>query len=60
MWLNAHRLENKDAHSDQTLFAWLIALIDGIVQHEYYKVMGTISVNYEGPKALVALECFPK
>jgi c-di-GMP-related signal transduction protein len=58
--LDAHRLKDKDAHSDQTLLARLIALINSVVKNKNYKIVSTIGVDYEGAKAFVALKGFPE
>jgi hypothetical protein len=57
---NAESLQYEDAHPHETLFRRIIALVDSIVQHQYDKVVSSVSINDEGAEAFVALQSFPK
>jgi hypothetical protein len=60
VWLDAKSLENEAAHSHKTLLGRIIALVDGVVQDQHYEVVGSVGIDDERAKALVALQCLPK
>lgn len=60
LWLDAQRLQYKDAHSNKTLLRGIITLVDGVVEHQNDKIMGPVCVNDERSEALVALQSFPE
>ena len=60
VWLNTKRLRYEYTHSHETLLSRIIALIDSVVQHQDHKVMGSVSIDNDRAKALVALQSFPE
>lgn len=60
VWFSAEGLKNEYAHADKALPRWIIALVYGVEQNQYHKVMCSVGVNDEGPEALVALKSLPE
>jgi hypothetical protein len=60
LWLDAQCLEDKDAHAHKALLGRVVALINGIVQNQDDKVVGSVGVDDERAEALVALQSLPE
>jgi hypothetical protein len=58
--LDAHGLQNKYTHPNNTLFCWIGLVSDSIEYAKNYEIVGTVRVNDEGSKSFVALQSFPE
>lgn len=58
--LYTQRLQHKDAHLYYSLFGRIRHIFHGVEHGEDYKVMGSVSINDEGPEPPVALQGFPE
>jgi hypothetical protein len=58
--LDAHGLQDENAHPDQSILGWIVPVLHGVEENENDEIMRPVGVDYEGLEALVALQGLPK